>query len=1077
MRPIEPWTDPLADPTFLRRERFVGWFEAAWNAGGRPRVEDYLPDGSEDRAAVLVELVHVDREFRHRAGEAAPVEEYLARFPELADVPGALASLRAEAAWPAAPGGETVPRILGRFEVLEEVGRGAFGVVHRGRDTELDRTVAIKFPRPGVIGSGPDSDSIRARDRFVREARSAARLRHPGIVTVHEVGTSGRIVYLVSEFIQGTTLAARLAAGSVTPAEAVELIRQVAEAIDHAHQNGVIHRDLKPTNILIDQAGRPHVADFGLAKHDTADGTLTLEGEVLGTPAYMAPEQARGDGRRVDGRCDIYSLGVILYQLLTGELPFRGTAAMVLDQVLRDEPRPPRRLNDRVPHDLETICLKAMAKEPDRRYATAGALVEDLTRLREGRPIRARPVGWAERLWIAARRRPAMAALVMAVALTSALGFAGVLWQWRRAEAARQSLELNLYARVIALAEGELAANDTGRAAALLEDCPEGRRGWEWHHLARRAHGYPPLVITLGSAGFGVAFTPDGRRLATATRSGAIELREDPAGAARTLNGHDGPAHGLAFHPDGRRLVSSGADGSLRVWDSDAGRMILKIPAHDGGAWDAEFSPDGRRIASAGADGTVKLWDATSGAAIRSLAGHRDRVWDVAFSPDGRRLASASRDGTVRLWEPDTGRTVRTLVSRSGFPVQALAFHPDGRRLAAGGSGGIVTVWDLRTGTAALELETGKDSIFGLTFSPDGRRLATPGDRYSVKIWDAESGQELLSLRGHTDSVWGLQFSPDGRRLASASSDGTQRTWEAGMDDGPAVVTLRGHRRAVHHVAYSPDGRRLASASADGTLLIWDDRTGRSLATCRGHSGAVLAVAFSPDGRRIASGGQDPIVRLWDAATGAQLASLKGHATTVAALAFRPVGDQLASAGYDGTARVWDVVTGAPRLRLGGHEGFVYSLAYSPDGRLLASGDGEGTLRLWDANSGRLLDSFHASARVRTIAFSPDGRRVAAGCWDDGVHLWDLATHQRVLDFAGGTGRITSLAYCRDGRRIITAGWDQAVRLWDAATGRALGVLFGGHADHITSIAYRPDGQRLASSSFDRTIRLWDLPD
>lgn len=1076
MRPTESQTKPWIEPAFLRREQFVARFELAWGRGERPGIEEHLPDDPRDRLAVLIELVHADREFRQRAGERASVEEYLARFPELADDPRTLASIRAQAPVPTAASAPTAPRRIGRFAVLDEVGRGTFGIVYRGWDAELGRSVAIKVPRSSLAETEPGSGIARARDRFVREARSAAQLRHPNIATVHEVGTFDETVYLVSEFIPGTTLAARMVAGPLPFSEAVELVRQVAEAIEHAHQNGVIHRDLKPTNILIDPSGRPHVADFGLAKHDAGGGTLTMEGEVLGTPAYMAPEQARGDGHRVDGRSDLYSLGVILYQLLTGELPFRGTTAMVLDQVLREEPRPPRRLNDRVPRDLETICLKAMAKEPDRRYPTAQAMEQDLVRFQEGRPILARPVGRLERLGIAARRRPSVAVLALAVTLSTTIGVAGVVWQWRRAETARQRLELNYYARVIALAEGELAANDSGRAATLLDDCPVSRRGWEWHYLSHRAHGRSPTVAQLGSPGFGIAFAPDGRRIATATGSGAVELREGVEAPPMRLQGHADPAHGVAFDPSGRRLVSSGGDGTIRVWDVPSGRPIRVIPADEEGVWGIAFSPDGRWIASAGGDGTVRLWDAETGSAVRSLVGHRDRVWDVAFSPDGRWLASASRDGTARLWDPRSGRLARRFAGTPQGPLQALAFRPDGRKLAVGDTGGMVLVWDLRDGALEHELEAGKDPIYALCYSPDGRRLATPGDRSTVKLWDAETGQELFSLRGHADTVWGLRFSPNGQRLASASLDGTQRVWEAGPNEHAPSMTLRGHRRGVHQVAYSPDGRRLASASSDGTVRIWDDPTGQSVATCLGHPGGVLAVAYEPDGRRIASGGHDPVVRLWDAKSGAPAATLQGHASSVTAVAFRPSGNQLASGGFDGMVHLWDLASETLLHRLGPHDGYVYSVAYSPDGRRVASGDGDGTLRLWDAETGQAEREFHANARIRTIAFSPDGRRIAAGCWDDGARIWDVNTGREVLAFAIGLCKITGLVYRPDGRQITTAGWDQAVRSWDAETGQALTTLTG-HADHVTSIAYRPDGQRLASSSFDRTVRVWALPE
>jgi WD40 repeat protein/tRNA A-37 threonylcarbamoyl transferase component Bud32 len=1026
-----------------------------------------------------------------------------------------------------------VLRRFGDYDLLQLIARGGMGVVYRARQRKLNRVVALKMILAEHLAS---ADAVR---RFHLEAEAAAQLEHPGIVPIFEVGENAGQHFFSMSFVEGGSLAQRVQQeGPLPPREAAGLVERIAGAVAYAHGHGIIHRDLKPGNILLDKDGNPKVADFGLAKQAAGDSHLTLAGQILGTPSYMAPEQAAGKTEEVGPAADVYALGAILYCLLTGRPPFMSVDMVeTLRQVKEQEPVPPRRLNPRVRGDLETICLKCLQKDPWKRYAGASALAEDLRHFLDGKPILARPVGRAERAWRWCRRNPGVALLVGAVAASLLLGMAGTsyyaiqagnreqeaLAHARKAQEEKARSDLRWYAAESTLAqkdwqEGEFASLQ--RRLDVLEphepDAPD-LRGFEWYHLRRLGRldmrTLPGHAVPVRC----VAFSPDGKRLASAGgnfgQAGEVKVWDVATGRELfCLRGHKDLVSCVVFSPNGRRLASANGGvfsrGEIKIWDTTDGRELDCLPAHATPVWGLAFSPDGLQLASFGRGvgptgsvlpGEVKLWDAADGRQLLCLPGNEAAAMPtaslaVAFSPAAagprRRLAFA--DGhQVRVCDPATGKELFRLGQHPGL-VNSVAYSLDGRRLASGSNDGEVKVWDAHTGKETVAFHHA-DGVLGLAFSPDGRRLVAAAGNNLVKVWDVTTQKEALVLRGHKDAVASVAFSPDGWRLASGCGDGTVKLWD--VTAAAEAVTLSGLFGGVIDLAFDRDGRKLAVAATDRTVRVLDTTTGVEVFTLTGHCAPVRGVAYSPDGRRLASVGDDRTVRVWDATNGSEIFCLRGHTAPIQAVAFSPDSQRLASIGrgpkgggrpVPGEAVLWDLSEGRTiwtlpgRIEPGSHSGFAH-VTFSPDGERLATSEGR-TVRIWKAATGQVILTLPSLERsVTRLAYSPDGSRLAAASLDGSVKVWDALTGETCLALRGSTSAVYGLTYSPDGRRLVTAAGGtnrggerlySEVKLWDALTGQEILTLRGALAG-LPRVAFDRGGRRLAASG-DRGVTIWE---
>jgi eukaryotic-like serine/threonine-protein kinase len=877
-------------------------FETAWKNGGQPSIAEFLAFvRPEARRGLLAELIALDQAYRAEHGMRQMSKEYRSQFPNLFDEATVNAGRRADR--PQAPNC-SLPNVE-EYEILEQLGSGGMGAVYKARQRRPDRFVAIKVLRGGVAPNSHEAS------RLLAEAEAVAQLQHPNIVQIHEVGQRDGFPFFSMELAEGGALASRLGGQPQPPAETAAMVETIARAVHFSHQRGVIHRDLKPANVLLTREGIPKITDFGLAKRLEAPQGQTRSGAILGTPAYMAPEQADGKTSELTSAVDTYALGVILYEMLTGAPPFKGATPLdTLEQVRRCEPVPPSRLTPKVPRDLETICLKAMSKEPAQRYLTAEELAEDLGRFQRGEPIRARPLGPLARWWRWCRRKPAWAALAVTAALLVFAVIAGavsVAWvktaheQDRRREAIVQRLQL--------LRAGNHADGWSAQAWGLVVEA-RAIRGDDMlrDQAAALAEGLDArLERHIENVGVSwIAFDGPGSRLLAGGRSDAqgrpIESAKlwDDLGAAPFVSAHAG-AGPVAFRRDGAPLTLVPTGATVNLWELRSAEALPEFrlaPASGATSVQIGLSESGLPLLALDAAGTiaaaavrgpdnqgrVSVWEAAAG---RLLFEAPLRASVLTISSSGALIAAALADRVV-VWSAQNGKQVADISLPRTIPL-SLAFSPDERRLAVGGSAGAVMIWDLALVQPVAFCHGPVQGFYALAFSADGTILAG-GGRGPALLWNAATGQVLLRLQSE-GLITGIAFSADAKRLAvSASGPGSIFLWQLEHDRG--IHTLRGLASTASNLCFSADSARLAALAGNWKMAIWDAGNGRLLRLIDAPSGGTdgeSALALSADGSRLACSVCGN-ARLWDVASGAELGAWQLPAGIGEALAFHPSG-------------------------------------------------------------------------------------------------------------------------------------------------------------------------------------------
>jgi len=957
-------------------------------------------------------------------------------------------------------------------------------------------------------------------------------MNHPNIAKVLDAGATetGR-PYFVMELVKGASITDFCDANNLSTHERLNLFVQVCQAVQHAHQKGIIHRDLKPTNVMVmlhDDVPVPTVIDFGIAKATaqrlTEKTVFTRFAQMIGTPEYMSPEQAKFSGLDIDTRSDIYSLGVLLYELLTGATPFNAqilrqagyaeiqriireeepdkpstklnTLGEALTDIARHRHTEPNSLTKLIKGDLDWIVMKTLQKDRSRRYETATELGMDIERYLGSEPVLAGAPTVAYKLDKFIRRHRVGVTVGLLLAITIVTGFVTTSIMYFQADSALEQSQYWLYVSNIKAAQNAIEHPVIASPKDYLNRCPKEFRHWEWRRLnwladrsIRTFRGYE------GCSVHSVTFSPDNEYIFLTgtdnrTKDRIAKVCDANTGVELvTLSGKKDDIGSAAFSPDGKQIILTGRN-ILKVYDAVTGDLKTSFNTHSItgkiNITSIALSPDGKRIAavSTGIWGSsnlgnrrffdpIKVFDVSTGKGLLTLTGHEDFVFTATFSPDGQRIVSGSNDKTVRIWDASTGEELMILGGHKS-EVTSVIYSPDGKRIASGSKDKTVRLWDVDTGTELITFRGHEGEVSSIAFSPNNKRIVSSSYDKTIRMWDATTGKEFMTFLGHGHAITSAAFSLDGKYIVSGDCDGIIKVWDTDTAKEPMI--LGGHESPPNSLVFSPDSKRIVSGSYDNTIRLWDTNSGEELMKLGADKEAVSSVDFSPDGKRVVSG-VGKTVRIWDVDTGDELMKLENE-KKITSVAFSPDGKTIISGGWEKNIKIWDAATGAALSNIRGHEECVTSVAFSPDGqRIISCSDSD--IKMWDIVTRKELFSIlrngEKNVQQPTLAVSPDGKRIVSGILNYKafkIKLRDAITGKELFPFSKYEGRVAvSFAFSPDGDRIVSGGLGD-ITIWDTATGEEL-INLSGHEGIVTVIAFSPDGRYISSADESNVIRIW----